>query len=306
MTLPDFFVIGAARCATTSLHYYLHQHPDIVMSRMKEPNHFAFDHSTHPARPRIAAPAIVAKSIPDRAAYERQFADARPGQRCGDASPLYLYIREAAADIHAAVPHARLVALLRHPVDRAYSHHLHIHRGTPDDAVASFRRACAAERTAGREYTPYASGTHVLRMGLYDVQVARYLERFGPDALLILPYEHFVRDPSPGLARICALLGVPDHEFVTDVSYNPSGVRGPGVAARLTALARRAQPKVKAMLPARAVSAVGRLRAAYDRPDPAPPLPDDVRAELVDWFRPSVVSLAGMGVFDTSVWRDFD
>src|SRR3546814_10773344 len=96
MTLPDFLIIGAARSATTSLHYYLEQHPAISMSSIKEPNFFAFDHADSPPSALFdPTSSIAVKSVSDRDAYEALFAHARPTDVVGEASPLYLYVREA-------------------------------------------------------------------------------------------------------------------------------------------------------------------------------------------------------------------
>ncbi len=306
MTLPDFFVIGAARSATTSLHYYLQQHPEIVMSATKEPNHFVFDHDAHPPRPLIDSPSIIAKSVADRDAYEALFAGATSGQRRGEASPLYLYVPEAPANIGAAVPDPRFVALLRNPVDRAYSHHMHIHRLPRDETIPAFRRACDDEIAAGDDGTRYGTGSHVLRMGRYAEQLERYLDRFGRDSIAILAYETFQQEPASGLSRICSLLEVTDHRFDTDVNYNSAGVTKNAATAWASSAVRRMQPRVKAMLPPRVASRLGRLRATYDRPSAAPPLPEDLRARLVEWFAPSVEALRALDVFDTSVWSDFD
>ena len=306
MTMPDFFVVGAARSATTSLHYYLQQHPEIVMSATKEPNHFVFDHGVQPARPLIDSPSIIAKSVADRSTYEALFAGSTPGQRLGDASPLYLYVPEAAANIHAEVPDARIIALLRNPVDRAYSHHMHIHRLPREETIPAFRQACEAEIAAADDGSRYGTGSHVLRMGRYAEQVERYLDRFGRESVAVLTYESFQREPAAGLERICSLLGVSDHTFETDVNYNSAGLTTNALTAWASGAVRRMQPRIKAFLPARIAATAGRMRAKYDRPSAAPPLPDDLRAQLVDWFAPSVAALRALDVVDTSVWPDFD
>src|SRR3954451_25137883 len=92
--LPTFFVLGAARCGTTSLHYWLAQHPDIAMSAIKEPTHFLFRPSPDGPVPCIGDDRrLLAKSVPDRTAYERLF-PAGGVAAAGDASPLYLYTCE--------------------------------------------------------------------------------------------------------------------------------------------------------------------------------------------------------------------
>ena len=70
--LPNFLVLGAARCGTTSLHYYLAEHPDVCMSSIKEPNYFLFDEAGHPC---IDDRRIIAKSVSERSRYERLFVD---------------------------------------------------------------------------------------------------------------------------------------------------------------------------------------------------------------------------------------
>ena len=307
MTMPDFLVVGAARSATTSLHYYLDQHPGITMSQVKEPNFFAFDHSTQPPTPLIdPSSSIVTKSVRQRAAYEALFAHAGPGDVLGEASPLYLYVRETPEQVeHVLGRGCRFVAVLRNPIDRAYSHHLHIHRSAADDAVASFRAACEQEMAAGPGYTPYASGTHVLRLGRYDEQLERYTSRFGAESMLVLPYEAVVGDPQSQLDRVCRHVGVEPFTFDTEVKYNPSGVTRGRVGAAVNAVVRKAQPRVKAVLPASVAGRLGRLRATFDRPDEAPPCPADLRERLAEWYADDVARLVARGAIEPGQWSDF-
>lgn len=305
MTLPDFVVLGAARAATTSLHYWLEQHPSITMSSIKEPNFFAFDHGVRPPAPRFDAEAIAVKSVADRTAYEALFAHARPGDRIGEASPLYLYVREAPDEIARLLGRPPLVAVLRNPIDRAYSHWLHINRQPAEQAIPGFRAACEAEIAAGPVYTPYASGTHVLRLGRYDEQLDRYAARFGAAALLVLDYAAVTVDPQSALDRICDHIGVPRAPFDTGVQYNRSGVAGGRMAAGFAGAIRGAQPRAKALLPAPVVRRLGRLRAAYDRPRAAPTVPADLRARLVEWYAPSVRRLVDDGWIGPQQWPEF-
>lgn len=306
MTLPTFLVLGAARSATTSLHYYLEQHPAVTMSQVKEPNFFAFDHAVDPPRPLIdPASPIVTKSVRDRAAYERLFAHASPGDAVGEASPLYLYVREAPEQIARLLGTPQLVAVLRNPIDRAYSHWLHIHRDAADHALDGFRQACREEMAGGGGYAPYGQGSHVLRMGRYDEQISRYDAQFGPDPLLTMVYEQLTADPRPQLDRVCDHLGVAHHDFETETRYNPSGVTRSRAGAALTGAMRSVQPTLKAVLPASVAGRLGRLRARFDRPDAAPPLPVDLRQELAGWFAPSVEVLVATGRVPAGEWEDF-
>jgi hypothetical protein len=282
MALPNFFVLGAARCGTTSLHYWLDQHPDIAMSAIKEPNHFLFRPATGgPAACIGAEPALIAKSVPDRTAYERLF---DPGATVrGDASPLYLYTRETPGLIRARVPGARLVAVLREPVERTWSHYRYVTAGAD---AAGF--AAAVRRELGRGYEPYRTGTHYLRLSRYAEQVQRYREVFDPDQLLVLRYEDLVTDPGTALARICRHVGVDEgFAFDTAVRYNPSG-DDRSLLARVDRAVRPALPYVKRALPAGASGRLARLRArrraAHRDDSAATPPPADVAATLHEEF----------------------
>ena len=116
--LPDFLVIGAFKAGTTSLHHYLDKHPRIFMTRLKEPNFFAHTKSDPNHDNRNIFP------VTDLAQYERLFADARADQLKGEASPGYLPSKQAPRKIKEQIPDIRLLATLRDPVDRAYSHYL--------------------------------------------------------------------------------------------------------------------------------------------------------------------------------------
>ena len=292
--LPTFFVLGAARCGTTSLHYWLGQHPDIAMSAIKEPNHFLF----RPGGQGGPVPCIaddrrlLAKSVPERTAYERLF-PAGGVRAAGDASPLYLYTRETPELIAGAVPEARLVAVVREPVDRAWSHFGYVNGDLGEEAPAAFARAARQELPLG--YEPYRTGTHFLRLSRYAEQLQRYLQVFPRDRLLVLSYDDLVREPSTALRRVCELVGVDaSFGFDTSVRYNPSGGEASWFG-RIDRTLRPAFPYLKRVLPGRVAGALAarraRLRAA-SRDSREVTLPADLRAELVEHFRPDVEWLA--------------
>src|SRR5262249_32263381 len=121
MTLPNFFLIGPARCGTDSLTYYLRQHPDIYMAPMKETNWFV-----SMGRPcTYCGPGdqeqLSRLWLPSADAYQKQFEAASSERAIGEASPWYIYFPEVAERIYKAVPDARIVAVLRQPVARAFS-----------------------------------------------------------------------------------------------------------------------------------------------------------------------------------------
>ena len=116
MAMPNFLIIGAMKSGTTALYYYLEQHPQVYMSPVKEPNFFCSEeNSDGDFATRLGA-------------YQDLFRDVSGEKAIGEASHCYLYEPEAAARIQEYITDAKLIAVLRDPVDRAYSHFLHMVR----------------------------------------------------------------------------------------------------------------------------------------------------------------------------------
>jgi hypothetical protein len=285
VTLPNFLILGAARCGTTSLHYYLADHPDVCMSSIKEPNYFLFEQSGHGPQPCIDDRRIVAKSVGDRARYERLFT--QPATAVGEASPLYLYNRETPDLIRQATPDARLMAIVRKPVERTWSHFVYVNDDLGDNTVPAFRDA--VERELGLPYEPYRTGTHFVRLSAYAEQLERYRDVFPAEQLLVIGYDDLIRRTPQTLARICRFLGIDDtFAFDTSVQYNPSSGERSRMA-RVDRLLRPAFPYLKKALPASITGRLARSRAklrAASRSDVAAPIPTDLRATLDAHFAP--------------------
>lgn len=284
MTLPNFLVLGAARCGTTSLHYYLAEHPDVCMSSIKEPNFFLFEPTPAGPRPCIADDRrLLAKSVPERARYERLFNE--PSVAVGEASPLYLYTRESPELIRLLVPDARLIAVVREPVDRAWSHFVYVNDDLGSDAVPAFARAVDEEISKG--YEPYRTGTHFLRLSAYAQQLQRYRATFPAAQLLVVSYDDLIERTSATLARLCAFLGVDEtFTFDTSVQYNPSSGET-SLVARVDRVVRPAYPYLKRLLPARVSGRLARGRAklrAAARGSNVMEFPIELQRKLDDYF----------------------
>lgn len=217
MTLPTFLVIGAAKSGTTSLLSYLGQHPQVFVSASKEPNYFAL--AGHDLPPKGPAPARVLRQMlynwsrTDLAAYTALFEAAGGAAAIGEGSVRYLYFPDAPARIRAAIPQARLVAILRDPVARLYSHYS-MNRQNQLEPL-DLRAALAAEDD--RVAAGWGWDWHYRRVGLYGEQVARYLDHFPRDQLAVFLYDDFVADPQGVFSAICRHIGV-DPGFHPDMS----------------------------------------------------------------------------------------
>ncbi|WP_103027352.1 sulfotransferase family protein [Salinibacter altiplanensis] len=216
-TMPNTFVIGAAKSGTTSLYDYLRQHPDVFMSPVKEPCYFAYAENP----PVMAGPGDeeanresgVVYTTPE---YESLFSEATSEAIVGEASPVYLYDKDAPRLLHEQCPEASLIAILRNPVVRAHSHYLQLIQ-SGREPLDDFEAALDAEDErvdAGWEWS-----WHYRRMGLYGRQLARYLEYFDREQLHVYRFEELTADPAGFAQTVYRALGV-------DPSFTPdTGVR---------------------------------------------------------------------------------
>jgi hypothetical protein len=215
--LPSALIIGAQRSGTTSLFNYLVQHPDVLPPLGKEIHYFDFHYARGVSYYRGRFP------------YSHLL---RRGALTVDATPYYLahpLVPERAAQL---LPHAKLIAVLRNPVDRALSHYQHEVRGGRE--TLSFAEAIEreSERLAGEEERirrepGYYSWNHhrysYLRRGLYLEQLRRWLQYFPRSQLLVLQSEWLFRDPPAAMAVLHRFLGIRDYRLER---YDDSYQRG--------------------------------------------------------------------------------
>ncbi len=214
MLLPNFIILGAAKAGTTALYHYLKQHPQIGMSRIKETNYLALKGDSLDFRGSGDCDYIKRFTVTNQADYFDQFADCSGKLAIGEASPLYLYSPKAPAEIKSLVPDAKLIAILRDPVDRAYSAFLHLVRDGRE-TTRDFAKALHLEPTRIADYWEHI--WHYVAMGRYADQLARYFALFDRSQIKILLYRDFRIDPLGTLADLQRFLEV-DDSFQTDVS----------------------------------------------------------------------------------------
>jgi hypothetical protein len=179
--LPDWLVLGAAKSGTTSLAYWLAEHPQVHVAQVKEVHYFDWHFAE------------------GEQFYRRHFAPAKPGQRAGEATPAYLWHPDVPERIAATVPEAKLIALLRHPVDRMYSQYWHARSWGAE--LPEFPEVVDQALRGGSPHD------HLVERGHYADQLARYDSRFR-DPVLVLLFEDLARDPSGSFAAVCRHLGV--------------------------------------------------------------------------------------------------
>jgi hypothetical protein len=204
MALPDFLIAGVAKAGTTALHAALVRHPQLFLPTVKEPKFFLSD-----GPPRAAGgPGDVQtyqEHVWRRADYEALFDPAPAGALRGEATPFYLYDLEAHNRIRALLPDAKLILLMRDPVDRAHSNWTHLWNAGLEPE-ADFLAACRAEEQ--RKAAGWADFWHYTSQGLYGRQVQHLFKIFPREQVLLLRYRELKDAPAATLDRVCEFLGV--------------------------------------------------------------------------------------------------
>jgi len=194
---PNFFIVGAAKAGTTSLYDGLSRHPDVFVSRPKEPHYFTQANPPYDLRWHFA-------SYIDRQQYLRLFEASGGFRAIGEASTSYLWHPEVAYRIRKQGPDARILISLRDPVERAYSHYLmHVregiqNRGFYDALVEDMKRTEEA----------WAISHVYVGKGCYASQVRRYLEAFGSDRVKVILFDDLKRAPEVKLQEVAQFLGL--------------------------------------------------------------------------------------------------
>lgn len=190
----DFIVIGVQKAGTTALFDHLGDEPDLALSDVKE-THFFDDEA-------------IDWIAPDYGHYHRHFPPP-DGRLRGEATPIYVYWPQCLARIRAYNPAARLILMLRDPIERAWSHwRMEYARGAETRPFGWCVRE-GRQRLFGAEPWGHHREFSYVERGFYGEQVERLLQIFPRDQLLVLQAEDLRADPDPVLAELRAFLGLP-------------------------------------------------------------------------------------------------
>jgi hypothetical protein len=287
-TWPNFFIVGAPKAGTTSLHAQLQSVPGIFMSRIKEPNYFSRtlvpdDHQVRPIR--------------DPLKYLRLFDGVTSETIIGEASPTYLADPDAPRLIHEVAPQARILISLRDPVERAFSHYLMMrNNGTAQlPFLGEIRRGL---ELAGNRHLV------LLRpeIGLYHDQVARYVAMFGCKQVKVILFEELGADTRAVLRGVLDFLGVNESVTISGGEEHRKFGEARGPLVRLL-FANRTVARLSEVLVSPRLRKF--VREKFLVKSVAKPVMDqDARDFLVDYYREDVRKLAALlGV--PLPWRNF-
>lgn len=299
MTLPNFVVIGAGKSGTTSLYFYLKQHPDIYVPTVKETNFFAVEGINLAfSGPRDDTEAKNYFQINTLEKYQALFADAAGEHAIGEVSPYYIYSPRAAQGIYRHVPNAKIICILRNPVDRAYSNYLHLFRDGREP-LNSFEDAIASEDQRIKDN--WSPSWHYAHAGFYYDLLQRYFEYFSEKQIKVFLYEDYISDPQNILSQLFDFLEV-DSSFQPDMStrYNASGIPKNPLLHSLLSKRNPIRNLVKNLVPKAISDKVVKVRNAnLDKP---PTLSPQVRKQLQKRYRPDIIQLQNLIQTDLSRW----
>lgn len=306
-TLPNFLILGAAKCGTTSLYAYLDQHPDVFFSTPKEPIFFEAEYEQ------------------GLDYYRTRYFRGWQGERAvGEARTHNLMLPYVPARIRESLPDARLIALLRNPVDRAFSHWWHRYSRGLDELPffaslrANLERIGSGHGFEGPEgekrwreilirnrknvstrYPVY------LELGHYAEQLGRYLDRFPRSQLEVVLFEDMARDAEGVAQRLWRFLGVDESRSLESAdALNAARYR----LRRGRAVRRLGQLPKPAFLKRLLPKAVQERAKEYvaGRVVAPPVIEPEAEAWLLDYFTPHVRALEALLEVDLSHWLRAD
>lgn len=292
---PDFFIVGAPRCGTTALYSYLRQHPEIFLPDQKEPHFFNTDMNSGGA-------------IRDEQEYLALFADARDQTRVGEASVYYLSSQVAPHRIKSFCPAAKIIIMLRNPVETLHALHSHqIAAWIEEEWDLQKALALEEERKRGLHLPSWMTDPHKLfyrQTVNFPVQLRNYQNIFGIENTHVIIYDDFARDTGGEFRRTCSFLGVnPDIQINFPVVWSNPGFRSQALAKFIRHppkpirwLARTIiPPPIRAKL-VNTICAWNSVRA------PRQPMPQELRDRLTAELAPQVKELSALLGRDLSAW----
>ena len=214
---PNFLIIGAGKTGTTSIDYYLDQHPEIFMSPEKEPNFFGFElNSESDFKNDPTELDYYRESVTDLESYLDLFSDVKDEKAIGEISNTYLHHENACKRIKKWIPDAKLIAVFRQPVDRLYSRYLHLAR--VNQLPTKKFSDCLDKNSI------WWRRNDLIKEGFYYRHLSKFYQEFPEENIKVFLYEDLKKDSSKLMYELFEFLRVdPDFKPNTSVVYNSSG-----------------------------------------------------------------------------------
>ena len=296
---PEFLLIGAARSGTSAIANFLSQHPKIRFTHPKETHFFAFaNRSVHFSGPGDDV-LINSVSITSPVEFQKSLGPRKEGVARGEGSVSTLYYHEQSIDhIRMYAPDAKLIAILRHPVERAFSSFQYM-RSKGLEPLEDFELALKEE--ASRIEVGWHHIWHYKKMGIYSESVRHFVDTFPPENLLFLFYDDFAENAAEVTREVFRFIGVDDSfQVQTAIQVNRSGVprnRVLGVLISRLIRARRFRETLKRILPWQVRELLRNAALSESQ------LPAEVRSRLQSYYAEDVAALADVLGSVPSQWQ---
>lgn len=227
-SVPDALIIGAPKAGTSALHAALAQHPQIYASPVKEPKYYMCWDAPPPAYSGPGDAHSNQEWIWRSEDYQTLFRGAREDAVRLESTPFYLYMRGARRRIAEELPEAKLIIIVRDPIDRAYSNWMHLWVDGLEP-ISDFVDAWQAEDSRiGAGWGPF---WHYRRLGRYGEQLVDLLELVERERVFVLRYWQLVSQPKETLNRVARFLGIAEYQAATIPPDNARPFVEPGVRA---------------------------------------------------------------------------
>jgi len=294
--MPTFLIIGAARSGTTALYMYMKKHPDVFMSENKETNFFAYENDLLDC----AGPGAdyINNSTTRMADYQELFKGVSGESAIGEACPLYLYSEKAPHRIHHYIPDVKLIAILRNPIDQAFSHFLYAKRQMLEPLNDFTSALNAQDERKRKRWQPLFQYSQFPK---YYQQLQRYYDVFPDSKIKVFTYEEFEENPKSLLIDIYSFIGV-DQESDVDISYRPNTGGVPksrflqDLVMQPHLLTRLAGQLIPEQMKRRIRDAVSNHNLVK------PPFPAEARNHLKTELREDILKLQDLLKRDLSAW----
>ena len=283
----DFFIVGAPKSGTTSLYHYLNEHPHVEMSSQKEPDYFS-DREIHEQGMYYGKNRINTIDL-----YEDLF-DQKKGVVYGESSVSYLFYENVPENLKSYNSNAKIIIMLRNPIDRAFSHYLMDYRlGLVSDSFEDIINKKSNHKKAHLFYQQY------IEVSEYSKQIQRYFKVFDKGNILIVDYDNFKIDVAGTVNEVYHFLNI-STEFVADVNtqYNTFTLpKNKGI--RLVYSFVFLRKTLTFIFPKSLVKIIRRFLFKTDK---KPKLLKETRNQLKQFFSDDVRRLSGLLAQDFSKW----
>lgn len=288
----NFMLIGATKSGTSSIYEYLKQHPSVFLPTTKEPKYFQWENESHRYSTQLDSN-IFKNSVTTFDEYQKLFLGSDSFKAVGEASVSYLYNRNTAERIHKRYSNTKLIAVLRRPDQRAFSHF--VHTKWLGHEPLSFSEAIKSEEQ--RINNNWGPSWHYIQQGFYSEQIQRYYNYFGREQVKIVLYDDLIKDPIKLMAELFEHIEVDN--FLPDMGkkHNVKSFAKFPMIEKMIVNDSIIKSLVKRILPQSLKGSIKKMN--HEKLV----FPEEMHEQLIDIFSGEITKLEKLIDRDLSSWR---